>query len=1047
MTAHQWNFMYTAIQVMSDPKSGPVAKLANRFVDPKKLEYRTCFESQSSDALSSVTRHFLEGVLRSAEHEDSKIITTQGMKDCANKIKALPRLADPVTDEIRYEPLIRKLVDHALSLVEVSSDRKTLARQYHPSVLWLLKLFRTMVEDEWGFSYAERDSEGTEESDDVAWPYQKSLNDNGVTELCLALIANGIERSIVLESVRVLVTLMYREGGSMEVQAVIHRHLSSSKTNQLFFIKIRDMLDEVAAWAVICEQMPGTGEKPVEKTPEELLAATEDAEEEEEEEQEPETPEMVALTMLKLMCEGHYTANQDIIREQTTKENSVNLLDLLVEITSVYSKIRNRSSTITMGTTCDLILELIQGPCVQNQVHFALETELMECLNSLLRSEAHKNQDDEEETELKCIVVKIFKALTECQKKPSLVFERLMSAVHADSLTRHLKVPPPPIPLDQIRDEIERAEALDRQMKLEQTALTPLQVECLVLVQMLCDYNPDFPQEVRLSKSVMEKLGTQIVSVEVVWNEEIERRFFPVPDVCKHLTATTRQDLVEKVNRDNIMQKQQDFTRRARIIMCELEHQENLREYGLAGIFSRTNQNRMTWISFGVNCFINAISVWFLTIDPDNEMSICVPKLNGTGFVQTARCPLGVTNNITYLGAPQIYSDHTAEMVQSGLNIMQICCSAFTLVLYLCVRSPVVYKNMKEQQKASFFVAMAAVMHPFKGLTPYYIVYMIFAVLGFYASPLFNAFLLFDILVKNSTSRDVLIAVVKPIKQLTATMILAFITIFVFSFVYFLFYRGDFGWGECDTLGSCFLACVTYGLRTGGGIGEYMFAMNDQTSMWKAVDAAGGLSQEHMGNAYRNAFPGARFWFDMFFFLLVVIILLNIIFGIIIDNFAELRDQKKMRIIDTVDFCFICGIPRQKFEDQIAPLAFTEHIQTDHCMWNYVKFMVYIWHQDRDDDDGLEQYVRRQINKSDINWFPTGTSITMKSVKSAVNTQKFQSDLLVQMQKDMSANTERVSRESHLMNEMMLGKIATLAEAVERVSKCQELGRSKVTAV
>merc|ERR1712216_546442 len=171
-----------------------------------------------------------------------------------------------------------------------------------------------------------------------------------------------------------------------------------------------------------------------------------------------------------------------------------------------------------MGTTCDLILELIQGPCVQNQVHFALETELIECLNSLLRLEPHRYQDDEEETEMQCIVVKIFKALTECQKKPSLVFERLLSAVHADSLTRHLKVPPPPIPLDQIKDEIARAEALDKQMKLEQTALTPLQVECLVLVQMLCDYNPDFPQEVRLSKSVMEKLGTQIVSVEIVWN-------------------------------------------------------------------------------------------------------------------------------------------------------------------------------------------------------------------------------------------------------------------------------------------------------------------------------------------------------------------------------------------------------------------------------------------------------------------------------------------------------------------------------------------------
>merc|ERR1711959_403649 len=244
--------------------------------------------------------------------------------------------------------------------------------------------------------------------------------------------------------------------------------------------------------------------------------------------------------------------------------------------------------------------------------------------------------------------------------------------------------------------------------KLEDAALSPLQVECLVLVQMLCDYNPDFPQEVRLSKSVMEKLGTQIVSVEIVWNDEIERRFFPVPTVCQHLTSTTRQDLVEKVKRENIMQKQQDFTKRAKVIMCELEHQENLRSYGLAGIFSRTNQNRMTWVSFFVNCLINIISMWFLQIDHENEFTQCIPDAEGDGFLNTTRCPVGVTNNITYLRAPEVFSNSNAELAQNVLNIMQISCSAFSLVLYLIVRSPVVYKNEKEQRKASTLRALLA---------------------------------------------------------------------------------------------------------------------------------------------------------------------------------------------------------------------------------------------------------------------------------------------------------------------------------------------------
>jgi hypothetical protein len=88
----------------------------------------------------------------------------------------------------------------------------------------------------------------------------------------------------------------------------------------------------------------------------------------------------------------------------------------------------------------------------------------------------------------------------------------------------------------------------------------------------------------------------------------------------------------------------------------------------------------------------------------------------------------------------------------------------------------------------------------------------------------------------------------------------------------------------------------------------------------------------------------ARFWIDMVFFIVVVIIMLNIIFGIIIDNFAELRDQKKERMVDTKECCFICGIGKQRF-DKEGPRCFQKHLGSDHCMWSYLKFMVHLWAQ------------------------------------------------------------------------------------------------------
>jgi hypothetical protein len=51
--------------------------------------------------------------------------------------------------------------------------------------------------------------------------------------------------------------------------------------------------------------------------------------------------------------------------------------------------------------------------------------------------------------------------------------------------------------------------------------------------------------------------------------------------------------------------------------------------------------------------------------------------------------------------------------------------------------------------------------------------------------------------------------------------------------------------------------------------------------------------------------------FDLTFFLIVIVILLNIIFGIIIDTFAELRDKKHSMEEDMKNICFICNINRQ----------------------------------------------------------------------------------------------------------------------------------------
>lgn len=66
------------------------------------------------------------------------------------------------------------------------------------------------------------------------------------------------------------------------------------------------------------------------------------------------------------------------------------------------------------------------------------------------------------------------------------------------------------------------------------------------------------------------------------------------------------------------------------------------------------------------------------------------------------------------------------------------------------------------------------------------------------------------------------------------------------------------------------------------------------------------LSSRCLRALQESLFP-ARVVYDLLFFFIVIIIVLNLIFGVIIDTFADLRSekQKKEEILKTT--CFICG--------------------------------------------------------------------------------------------------------------------------------------------
>ena len=181
----------------------------------------------------------------------------------------------------------------------------------------------------------------------------------------------------------------------------------------------------------------------------------------------------------------------------------------------------------------------------------------------------------------------------------------------------------------------------------------------------------------------------------------------------------------------------------------------------------------------------------------------------------------------------------------------------------------------------------------------YYILYFSISVLGFLSDELFYSLQLLDVVVRFPALTDVVKAVTLNTNKLLSTGLLAMVIIYIFTTISFFYLQDtlydyainafDSDWvGEnmCESMFQCYLTIIDKGLTLGGGIGDYTESVNYRDETIKYY---------------------VKLAHDASFHILVKVILLNILFGIIIDTFAKMRETKKNLQMDTENVCFICN--------------------------------------------------------------------------------------------------------------------------------------------
>ena len=155
---------------------------------------------------------------------------------------------------------------------------------------------------------------------------------------------------------------------------------------------------------------------------------------------------------------------------------------------------------------------------------------------------------------------------------------------------------------------------------------------------------------------------------------------------------------------------------------------------------------------------------------------------------------------------------------------------------------------------------------------------------------------------------------------------------------------------KCGSLLYCFLTHVTYGIRSDGAIGTFL-AYTSKVSY--------------------NKYPWyyvLRFFYELGYWIVIILLQLSIVFVIIIETFAELREKTDELVNDKMNICFICEGHREEFEKKCK--NFSNHVNKIHNVFTYIEYIIFLKDVNIQDTNAINSFVMTQLKENKNGWFP-----------------------------------------------------------------------------
>ncbi|XP_027442207.1 inositol 1,4,5-trisphosphate receptor type 1 isoform X7 [Zalophus californianus] len=716
------------------------------------------------------------------------------------------------------------------------------------------------------------------------------------------------------------------------------------------------------------------------------------------------------LRFLQLLCENHNRDLQNFLRCQNNKTNynlvceTLQFLDCICGSTTgglgLLGLYINEKNVALINQTLESLTEYCQGPCHENQNCIAThESNGIDIITALILNDINPLGKKRMDLvlELKNNASKLLLAIME-SRHDSENAERILYNMRPKELVEVIKKA-------YMQGEVEFEDGENG----EDGAASPRNVghNIYILAHQLARHNKELQTMLKPGGQVdgdeaLEFYAKHTAQIEIVrLDRTMEQIVFPVPSICEFLTKESKLRIYYTTERDEQGSKINDFFLRSEDLFNEMNWQKKLRAQPVLYWCAR-NMSFWSSISFNLAVLMNLLVAFFYpfkgvrggTLEPHWSGLLWTAMLISLAIVIALPKPHGIRALIASTILRLIFS--------VGLQPTLFLLGAFN------VCNKIIFLMSFVGNCGTFTRGYRAMVLDVEFL--YHLLYLLICAMGLLVHEFFYSLLLFDLVYREETLLNVIKSVTRNGRSIILTAVLALILVYLFSIVGYLFFKDDFilevdrlpnetalpEAGEslaseflysdvcrvetvencsspapkeelvlaeeteqdkehtCETLLMCIVTVLSHGLRSGGGVGDVLRKPSKEEPLF-----------------------AARVIYDLLFFFMVIIIVLNLIFGVIIDTFADLRSekQKKEEILKTT--CFICGLERDKFDNKTV--TFEEHIKEEHNMWHYLCFIVLVKVKDSTEYTGPESYVAEMIKERNLDWFPRMRAMSLVS--------------------------------------------------------------------